>query len=148
MGDLDGAENAHQRNVALVPELAWAKGDYANFLVNKGDWEGAIAMAQKALGQMRYGAAKRTLANAYCGQGASMLWDSGNADGGARAFHSAVEADPTNACGFYGLGAYEQYTGFVRRDSSHVSQARTWYAKTVALDPASESARRALAAAN
>jgi WD40 repeat protein/Tfp pilus assembly protein PilF len=148
MGDVDTADKAHQRNVALVPELAWAKGNYANFLVNKGDWDAAIVMAQKALGQMQYGAAKRTLANAYCGQGASMLWDNGNPDGGARAFRSALEADPTNSCGFYGLGAYEQYTSFVQRDASHLSKARTWYARAVALDPSSESARHALGAVN
>jgi WD40 repeat protein/Tfp pilus assembly protein PilF len=145
-GEVDGAEQAHQREIELQPELAWAKGNYATFLIHKGDYEGAIAMSRQALAQMKYGAAERTLADAYCLKGEQLLWDRGDGNAAGRAFQDAAEADPSEGRAAYDLGAYHQYLAVTQRDSRQMDEAKRWYAKAVGLDPKDELSKRALAA--
>ncbi len=149
LNDTEAADLAHRRQIELDPDSAWAKGAYAGFLINSGDWDGAVAMAQKSLAQMRYPAGERELANAYCGQAACLLWDHDDAvDLAERTFRKALETDPTAPCAAYGLGAYHQLVGTSRHDVEQLAQARSWYVKAAALDPKNEHVRKALAALN
>ena len=144
-GDLETADQARRRQIELVPESAWAKGDYASFLIRKGDANGAIVMAQRALSQLAYGVAKDTLARAYCAQGEGLLWQDRRADEALRSFQAALAASPA-ACGLYGLGAYYQYQGVAGTSPSQLLQARKLYEQAVAAEPENKLARDALKA--
>jgi predicted Zn-dependent protease len=145
-GDVDAADQARRRQIDLVPESAWAKGDYAEFLIRKGDVNAAIVMAQRAVNQLAYGAGKNTLAHAYCAQGESLLWTDHQADEAARSFQAAQGAFASAECAAYGLGAYHQYQGVTRNSSSELFVAKGLYEKATALEPENALARRALEA--
>lgn len=145
-GDVEAADQARRGQIDLVPESAWAKGDYAEFLVRKGNVNAAIVMAQRAVNQLAYGAGKNTLAHAYCAQGESLLWTDHRADEAARSFQAAQSAFATAACAAYGLGAYHQYQGVTRDSPSELFVAKSLYEKATALEPENALARRALEA--
>jgi len=145
-GDVDAADQARRRQIDLVPESAWAKGDYAEFLIRKGDVNAAIVMAQRAVNQLAYGAGKNTLAHAYCAQGESLLWTDHQADEAARSFQTAQGAFASDECSAYGLGEYHQYQGVTRNSSSELFVAKRLYEKATTLEPENALARRALEA--
>ncbi|HTB74470.1 MAG TPA: protein kinase [Polyangiaceae bacterium] len=144
IGDLDAADQARRRQIDLEPDSAWAKGDYAQFLGKRGDWAGDIVWVQKALAQLPYGVAKRTLAEAYCATGEQLLWEHSDPDGAVSAFQGAAGIDPGASCAPYGLGACSQFTGSTQQSITKLLEARTWYAKAVALDPKNILAQKAL----
>jgi WD40 repeat protein/tetratricopeptide (TPR) repeat protein len=145
MGEVDAADGARQREIAANSDSAWAKGNYASFLIRKGDYDAAIAMAKKALSQREYGMAKRTLAMAYCLNGEQLLWDKHDADGAARAFRDAEGADSRYSRAAYDQGAVHEYLGATRKSAKELDEAKTWYSKAAALDPSDDLPKRALA---
>jgi serine/threonine-protein kinase len=145
-GDFDAAEAAYQKVIELNPGSAWAKGNYAEFLVRKGDADGAIAMAKQALSLTQYGSVRRTLAEAHCAKGEALLWDSGDADGAQAAFASAAAADAKYGRIAYDVGASHQYLGVTRKDTGQLAQARNSYRDALTLDPQDARAKAALAA--
>jgi tetratricopeptide (TPR) repeat protein len=144
-GDMDAVDACDRRSIELTPESAWAKGNYAFFLLEKGDFEAAIAMAQSALSQMDYGVARTTLAEAYCAKGHLSLWDGHDPETARKAFDNAVRAQESNACGHYGLGAYYQYLGKKGADPHALQEARRDYQSAADLDPKDGLASAALA---
>jgi tetratricopeptide (TPR) repeat protein len=145
-GDMDGADEAYRRLLELRPESAWLKGDYASFLIQKGDYDGAIAEARAALAQKSYGVAIRTLAEAYCARGAEQLWDHGDAAAAKAAFDQAAIVDPKDACAPYGLGACEQYLAVTRHEPARFASAKAAYQRATSLDPDNALAKIAAAA--
>jgi Tfp pilus assembly protein PilF len=143
IGEVDADEQARRKEIELEPESAWAKGNFASFLIYKGDYDAAIAEAQAALTQMRYGNAEATLAHAYCAKGQELLWDDGDAERAAQAFQTAGASD---VCASYGTGAYHQYVGVTRHDAAQLAEAGRWYQRALSLDPENALARTALAA--
>jgi WD40 repeat protein len=143
-GDLDAAGEARRREVDLEPESAWAKGNYASFLIRKGDYEGAIGMAKQALSQMDYGAARLTLADAYCLKGEEALWDRGETSAARQAFDAATAADARDYRAAYDLGAYHQFLGVSVHDPKQMEQAKQAYEMAASLDPSGELSKKAL----
>lgn len=61
----DKADEAYRKNIDLDPEVAWAHGDYASFLLySRGNVDQAIKEATSALNIMDYGMAENVLASA------------------------------------------------------------------------------------
>jgi tetratricopeptide (TPR) repeat protein len=145
-GDLDADDEAHRAIIELEPESAWAKSNYAHFLLARGNPDGALTWAEAALQQMRHGAAETTLAEAHCAKGERLLWESGDAAAAAREFHAAANAASDHACAAYGLGAYHQYLGVAGQERTRLQEARRFYRQALMLDPRHALARRALAA--
>jgi len=143
-GDLEAATDARRRQVDLEPESAWAKGSYASFLIRKGDYEGAIAMAKQALSQMDYGAARLTLADAYCLKGEVALWDQGDTSGARQAFDAATAADAPDYRAAYDLGAYHQFLGVSFHDPKQMDLAKHAYETATSLEPRDELSKKAL----
>jgi tetratricopeptide (TPR) repeat protein len=102
-------------------------------------------MAKRALSQMTYGAARRTLVEADCLKGEHLLWDGGDTDAAAQLFGAAISADPSYGRGAYDLGALHQYLGVTRHDPNRAEEAKGWYAKAAALDSKDPLANKALA---
>lgn len=142
-GDLDGADEARRREIDLDPKSAWAKGNYAHFLIRKGDYDAAIASAKAALAQMRYGVAERTLADAYCAKGALLLWDRNDEAAARTAFEEAGRADAGDSCAPYGLGACEQHRAVTRSETARLGSAKASYKQAFALDPSNTLAKQA-----
>jgi tetratricopeptide (TPR) repeat protein len=72
--DLVKAEEIYKANIALEPNNAWARGNYAsNLLYMVGDFDKAIEKAREALSIMEYGNAQQTLALALYGKWATMI---------------------------------------------------------------------------
>ncbi|MFO0616978.1 MAG: hypothetical protein U0414_30565 [Polyangiaceae bacterium] len=92
----------HRRMIELEPESAWAKGNYALFLLHLGDIEGAITNAEAALETASYGAAHHALALAYAERGARQLWDDGDRAAARRSFETALKHWPGLAPALYG----------------------------------------------
>ncbi len=133
MGDFDACEQAHLREIELDPQSAYAKGNYAKFLIFKHDYDGAIRMSKQALSLMDFGSAKRRLSEAYCMQGEAQLWDQGDAARARETFALAVAADPTNFRGAYDQGALSQFEG--RGNTASLLLALAWYRKAATLSP-------------
>jgi len=148
MGDVDADDEARRSAIRLWPESARAKADYADFLVRKGDYDGAIAAATPALDEANDAAVARALANAYCRKGEKLLWEAGDGESAARAFEQAAHIDAKNGCSAYGIGAYHQYVAATHAPSDvfQIREARRWYSKAAMLDPDSQLAKNALAA--
>lgn len=64
-GEWEAADEIYRSEINLDPQSAWAKGNYADFLVGRGRHDEAIVWAQGALAQWDYGAARGTLSDAY-----------------------------------------------------------------------------------
>jgi tetratricopeptide (TPR) repeat protein len=146
LGDMDAVEQCDRKAIDLEPEAAWPKGNYAYLLLEKGDVDGAIGMAQAALNQMDYGMARRALADAYCARGHEALWDGHDPEMAKRAFDNAARVGSTGACAAYGLGAYHQYRANKEGDRGELSRARSAYERAAALDPKDALVQKALAA--
>ena len=144
MGDYDAADQAYRDEIEITPDDAWTKGNYASFLIRKGDYDGAIAMAKKALAQMDYGAAHRTLAKAHCAKGEEALWDRNDPGAALPEFQTAFSVSPNYARAAYDLGACHQYLGRTK-DKKELDDAKRFYRKALSLDPKDALARTALA---
>jgi tetratricopeptide (TPR) repeat protein len=146
MGDIDAVDQCDRRSIDLQAESAWAKGNYATLLLEKGDADAAIAMAQSALSQIGYGVARETPSDAYCAKGHLWLWDDKNPANAKRSFENAVRVLPTSACGAYGLGATHQYLGRQGGNPSELGEARRAYESAGAMAPNDPLPAKALAA--
>jgi WD40 repeat protein/tetratricopeptide (TPR) repeat protein len=144
LGDYAAADQTYRYQMVVEPDRAWTIGNYAHFLIRKGDFDAAIVTAKKALAQMDYGVGRYILAEAYCAKGEEDLWDRTSAPAALEAFQAALTASPTFARAAYDIGACHQYLGKTG-DKSHLGQARTFYEKALALDPNDKLAAEALA---
>jgi WD40 repeat protein/Tfp pilus assembly protein PilF len=69
----DASDEIYRSLLALEPDSAWTRGNYASFLNRRGRWDDAIAMAKQALEKMDYPMGRLTLANAYAGKAGEVL---------------------------------------------------------------------------
>jgi WD40 repeat protein len=145
-GDFDASEQARRREIQLNPTSAWAKGNLADFLIYKGDYDGAIDLAKQALSIMEYGKGKRTLADAECMKGERLLWDHGDADGAERLIREALAVDPTGWRPAYDMGARYQLDAHAHENTRSTALARDWYQKAAGLDTKGDLPKKALLA--
>jgi tetratricopeptide (TPR) repeat protein len=138
-------DELYRRLVDIEPDAAWPKGNYAGFLVSRGDYDAAIAWAQKAIAQASYGAAHETLAIAWSRKGDTLLWDSGDAASAKQAYETALLAYPASSPAYYGLGACDRWMAAKYRDSSKLADAQTAFERAEKLDPKNLEAQKAVA---
>jgi Tfp pilus assembly protein PilF len=142
--DYGGVEQVYLEIERLEPTSAWARGNYASFLVRRGELDRAITTAQQALAMMSYGAAHRTLAEAYAERGAQSLWERGLAEAAKDDFERAVHADPTYANAHYGLGAYWRLVAAPGGDKAALDRSSEELRAAATLDKESSLATKAL----
>lgn len=70
---LDLADASYRARIQAAPSSAWAKGDYASFLVWTNRYDEAIKAARAALALVDYPSARTTLAEAYRGKSALLV---------------------------------------------------------------------------
>ena len=145
IGDYEAERRAYLKEIEIEPGQAWLKGNYAGFLIRKGEYDAAIAMAKKAIAQMDYGVAHRVLAKAHCAKGEQYLWEGGDPKTALEEFQAADAASPGYARAAYDLGAYHQLLGKTG-DKKQLDVAKTFYAKAIQLEPKDPLAKEALAA--
>lgn len=139
IGDYESERRAYLEEIELEPDQPWLKGNYAGFLIRKGEYDAAIAMAKRALAQMDYGVAHNVLARAHCAKAEQYLWEAGDTKRALEELEAADAASPKYARAAYDRGAYHQFLG-------KTGVAKTFYAKAIALDPEDPLAKEALAA--
>ncbi len=142
--DYGGADRVYMELISLQPDLAWPRSNYAAFLVGRGDFDRAIALAQQAIAQMNYGAAHRVLAEAYAEKGAEALWDKKNEAAAKENFDLAVQADPTYGKAHYGLGAYWRLTALEHHDKGALERSNDEFRAAEKLDKDPTQAAHAL----
>ncbi len=142
------ADEAYQVILKLEPDSAWAKVDYANFLVGRGEHDKAIEFAKAALGIMDFGMGHRVLADAYAEKGRDLFWTRNEPEEAARYFHLAIQADPSTAGAHYGLGAYyftrARTAGSREQVLEILDQAEREYRRALELEPDYAAARQEL----
>lgn len=136
-GEWDAADHCYRSEINLDPTSAWAKGNYAAFLVNQGEFDRAIAMAKLALSQFDYGMARVTLADAYAGKALQLLRGGGDQRKAKTLTARALETSGSSAGAHYARGVYDQQNG-------DTAGARREYEAALAVDPDYAPAKRAL----
>ncbi|NUP07391.1 MAG: protein kinase [Polyangiaceae bacterium] len=103
------ADAAQQRIIELEPESAWEKGNYAQFLLNRGETAEAMRTIGTALGQMDYPAAHTTRAKIRADMGVTALWDHQAVDAAREHFDAALKDDPRLPIALYGRIAADAF---------------------------------------
>jgi WD40 repeat protein/Tfp pilus assembly protein PilF len=142
--DWEGMHLCYQSQINLEPQHPWPKGNYAAFLVRRGETDRAIEMAKAALEQMSYPAAQETLAKAYA-QRATARVEAGKLDEAGVAAAEALKVDPTCAEAHLATGLHHRATAFATRDVARMAQAEASFRRAIALDDKLEAATVALA---
>jgi Tfp pilus assembly protein PilF len=143
--DVSSDEVVHQRAIEMAPDEPLHEVAYAKFLMEKGDDDRAIAMAEHVLQRGRFGELTNTLNRAYCRKGERLLWDSRDPDGAARYFKDAEALGDRVGCAAYGSGAVHQYLGVTRHDEKEIAQAKEAFARGVQRNDKNLLAKQALA---
>lgn len=92
---VDDTQNLYIKLLAMSPNDAWSRGNYAEFLLHKkNDYDGAIKYAQEALAIMRYGIGERIYATALCAKGAHFLFERGQRNEAFSLFDEAKKTYP------------------------------------------------------
>jgi WD40 repeat protein/serine/threonine protein kinase/tetratricopeptide (TPR) repeat protein len=136
-GEWDAADHCYRSEINLDPTSAWAKGNYAAFLVLRGEFDRAIAMSKLALSQLNYGMGHVTLADAYAGKALQILRRGGDKHEAKKLIDQALETSGSSAAARYARGAYEQQNG-------DTAAAKRDYQAALVIDPHYELAERAL----
>ena len=99
-GESDAVDTMYRSEINLMPDSAWTKGNYADFLIWRERYDDAITWARAALAQMDYPAARMTLGEAYANK-ARVALEEGKRDEHERWLKRAFDADPRSAEGHY-----------------------------------------------
>jgi WD40 repeat protein len=122
-GEDDAADAAYRAAVDVLPDSAWPKGNYANFLTRTGAYARAIEEAKLAVAQSDYGMGRARLSGAQVEQGIVLLWDQDRPEDARASFESALSADPTNGAAHYGLGAYWRQRAVLAADPTALGKS-------------------------
>ncbi|MEW6351218.1 MAG: tetratricopeptide repeat protein [Thermodesulfobacteriota bacterium] len=140
----EAAEKIYLARIALEPSSAWARTNYASFLISKGDYDKAIESAEKGLEFMEFGMGHRVLARAYYWKGADLLWKQKDYQNCGRYFELALEQNPKDAEAHYGLGNCFRAKAMLNLDPEMLEKSRDAFAQAVRLDPKHEKAKSQL----
>jgi tetratricopeptide (TPR) repeat protein len=141
----DAIDAVYKYEIALSPDGAWLKGNYAGFLVGRGECDGAVVQARAALALMDYGVGHETLADALVCKGDALLWDRGDPVPARAAYEQALAAHAGQASAWYGIGASHAFAALHDKDMRELAAAREGYGRALALDPQHALARTELA---
>lgn len=142
-GDLDGADAAHRRLVALDPANAFAHGNYASFLTDAGDYEKAIAEGNAALAIRDYPMVRNTLSRAHSLYGDELLWMQQSEERALAEYNEATSLNPRNGAPFYGRAAVTRARA-VAKQVKMPPEARSDLEHAIALEPEWTQAKVAL----
>jgi len=139
------ADATYRVLIELDPESAWAKGNYAHFLVYRGEYDKAIDMANAAIKQMDYGMAHVALADAYVGKGFDLLYDRREVERAQEFFEAAVKQDARNVHAHYGLAALYRVKAIHGHDRAMAQKSKRELDLALAIKPDHWWAKKALA---
>ncbi|MBX3186522.1 MAG: protein kinase [Labilithrix sp.] len=145
VGDIDAADGARRRALALSPKSAWAHGDYSFFLLEDvGDVARAIEEARTALSLMDYGNGRGNLAMALIERGNATLWGHGSPDEAIRDYDEAIRLEPAARNAYWGRAAAYRKKAIVDHDPRYVPKARADLIRVLEITPDWSAAKRAL----
>lgn len=143
MREWDAVEDTHVARIRLQPDSAWARGNYASFLVWRGKYEVAISMAESALQKMDYPAGRHTLAKAHAGQ-ARRLAAQKQFDRADEQIALAKKAHPRSAEVEHATALVLRGRAFAQRDPKLLDEAKQHLERALEIDPKHEAAKTAL----
>ena len=141
---LDEADAAYREVLKLRPDAAWAHGNYAGFLLQRDDIDGAIREAEAAMKIRKYPLGLRTLVLTYIAK-ADQLWDAN------RIAESATYVAKIGSLGndqpdlMFALGKFYERAAIRGRDASMRQKALASYRRVLELNPRHMEAERAVA---
>jgi tetratricopeptide (TPR) repeat protein len=144
LGHPDEVRQAYEEQIKEEPGSAWAKGNYAQFLIRQKDYDKAISYAEQALQQMDYGVGHRTLGQAYYRK-AEGLWEKKDYAGAGPLLEKSVQADPDDADAWYLLGWYYRETARQQRSTELLDKSGDAFEKALDVDPNHPGAKKELA---
>lgn len=143
LGYKDAADAANRASIALKPDSAWGHGNYADFLLRRGDVDAAIAEGERALKLNPYPLALEMLARSYIAKGSALFEKGEYRDAGRyleRALGLAGNNARTNlAAGMFYANAYGR-----SHDPELKDRAIGALNKTLELDPGNAVAQKQL----
>ena len=140
----DAAEDTYIAQMRLEPDSAWIRGNYANFLVSRKQYDRAIEMVDSALKLMNYGVARNTKAKAH-GFKAYYLLQAGELDEAKKQLDLAFGASEQDEVSQYVMGLYWRKVAMRDRDASTLRKAKEYFERALALEPDYQQAKKALA---
>jgi tetratricopeptide (TPR) repeat protein len=143
LGYKEGADDANRAATALAPSSAWGHGNYAHFLLKRGDIDGAVAEGEQAVKLKPYPLALETLARAYIAKASALYETRQFRDAGSyveKALALAGNNARTNvAAGLFYASAYGR-----THDRELKERAIAAFKKTLELDPGNGVAQKQL----
>lgn len=143
-GHNDQVDAAYREQLKARPDVAWFHGNYAGFLLRRGDVDGAVREAETAIRIDPYPIGMRTLARALLAK-ANQQWESGQyAEAGKTIERMAPMAgDDPALCA--SLGSFYEAAAIRSRDAAMRARALEWYRKALALAPEDRELQRVVA---
>jgi tetratricopeptide (TPR) repeat protein/sugar lactone lactonase YvrE len=146
LGDLDAADAAHQRRLALFPRHPWAHGNYATFI---GDYlmddDRALTEADVARGLLDYAPLRSIVSRARVRRANKALWGHLDVTAAARDYEEALASRPDDRDALYGRAAVYRVRAQDEHDVKLLTKARADLERALAKTPNWELAQTALA---
>jgi tetratricopeptide (TPR) repeat protein len=143
MREWEAVEDTREAQIRLQPDSAWARGNYASFLVWREKYDRAITMAESALERMDYPAGRETLAKAYAGK-ARQLVAQKEFDRADEQIALARKAHPRTSDVEYTTALTFRGRAFAQRDPKFLDEAKQYLERALEIDPKNEAAKAAL----
>lgn len=142
-GNYEAAEPNYLKQLALDPH-PWHKINYSNFLIQKGDYDKAIEIAQSALRDMGFGQGHTVLAEAYYQKGAELYWKKDQKEKAEPYFEQAVQHDPVHTNAWYGLALCNRDAAHKQRNRELLDKSTQLFRKVLQIQPTHEQAKKEL----
>ncbi len=143
MQAMDAADTTYQQRIKSDPNSAWAHGNYADFLLRRGNVDESIVHAERAVRLMPYPLALTALVRAYLAK-ANQLWDAQQYEAAAGYIDMASTIAGGNADSFYYLGFFYERASKRAHDATLLVRALGAYRKALELNPNHSGARKAV----
>jgi len=144
VGEFEAADSAYRKIIAASPDSAWARGNYADFLVGRAQYGRALELVKEAESRSKYGALAKTSAEAHVGAGIGALWDHKTVAEARAHFETAVEKDAKNANAWYGVAACDRVDAMTYRDKQKLARSKQALQVALSIDPGHWWAKKAL----
>jgi serine/threonine protein kinase/tetratricopeptide (TPR) repeat protein len=143
MREWDAVEDTHVARTRLQPDSAWARGNYAAFLVWRGKYDAAVAMAESALQKMDYPAGRVALARAHAGK-ARQLVARKQLDLADEQIALARKAHPRVSEVEHAAALVLRGRAFAQKEPKLLDEAKQHLERALAIDPGNDAAKAAL----
>jgi Tfp pilus assembly protein PilF len=142
-GHADQADEAYREQIKLRPDSAWIHGNYAGFLLDRGQTDVAIREAEAAVRIAPYPMALNTLARALLTK-ADEQWNANQIQEAGKTIEriAALAGDEPEVLA--GMGAFYERAAIRAKDPDMRRQALSWYEKALAKEPENRDVQRAV----